>query len=342
MKYRILVVCNNANGNEDAVGKHGKMLSEQFVKMGHESVVLSGKSGFGKYFSFLTLIMSWVLFKAAFYTIKRKYDFVIVEYPFKEHNPLIVLFYLLLFGTTKLSHTKLLLSMHEYDRVNVLRKKVLDVFMRFSDWIFVSEEKYLNKFGHLSKKMSIRSIPNHIVCERKDKVYNPHAFCYMGLVNKSKAFGEMLKAWESFNEKGENILDIISSSDLSEWHLERYKGIRYHHNITNAEMVDVMFSCAFAIVPILPEIGYNNSSFVSAIQCGCLPIGKFGVSLKDNQFALNVMDYSVDSMVKTLCRAQQITNEEFYRLSQMCFEFGKQFSLENTALQMIESMSKIK
>lgn len=341
MKYRILVVCNNANGNEDAVGKHGKMLSEQFVKMGHESVVLSGKSGFGKYFSFLTLVMSWVLFKAAFYTIKRKYDFVIVEYPFKEHNPLIVLFYLLLFGTTKLSHTKLLLSMHEYDRVNVLRKKVLDVFMRFSDWIFVSEEKYLNKFGHLSKKMSIRSIPNHIVCERKDKVYNPHAFCYMGLVNKSKAFGEMLKAWESFNEKGENILDIISSSDLSEWHLERYKGIRYHHNITNAEMVDVMFSCAFAIVPILPEIGYNNSSFVSAIQCGCVPIGKFGDSLRNNSFVVNVNDYSVDSLVEAFRQVQQMSTEKFNKLSEDCMNFGKNFSIEKTALQMTTVMNKL-
>ena len=230
--------------------------------------------------------------------------------------------------------------MHEYDRVNSLRKRVIDVFMRFSDWIFVSEDKYLRKFGKLSQKMSIRTIPNHIVCKRNNKEFNPKAFCYMGLVNKSKAFEAMLKSWEIFNQNGDNILDIISSTDLSEWHLDKYRGVRYHYDLSNSEVVDVMFSCAFSIIPVIPDIGNNNSSFVSAIQCGCVPIGKFGEELKSVPFAISVSDYDIGTMVQAYHQSQQIEAKDFFRLSKECVLYGRKFSLENTATQMLEAMSK--
>lgn len=341
MKYKILIICNNAEGNEDAIGKHGKILSEQFVNMGYLSNILSAKSGFGKYTSFFSMAMSWVFCKASLRIIKGKYDFVIVEYPFREHNPIIIIFYLLLFLVAKRKHTKMLLSIHEYDRVNILRRRVIDILMKFCDWIFVSEDKYLSKFGNLTRRMSVRTIPNHIVCEKDNKSYNPNSFCYMGLVNKSKAFIEMLNAWKMFNVNKENSLAIISSSELSEWHLEKYDGVTYYHNSTNTEVVDVMFPCAFSIVPIIPDIGYNNSSFVSAIQCGCVPIGKFGDSLRNKSFVVNVNDYSVDSLVETFRQVQQMSTEKFNKLSEDCMNFGKNFSIEKTALQMTTVMNKL-
>ena len=151
----------------------------------------------------------------------------------------------------------------------------------------------------------------------------------------------MLQAWETFNLNADNSLDIISSSDLSEWHLEKYHGVKYHYDLTNSEVVDVMYPCAFSIVPIIPEIGYNNSSFVSAIQCGCVPIGKFGDSLRNNSFVINVNAYSVDNMVQVFHQVQQMDCDEFIRISEECIMFGKNFSLETTVLQMIEIMNKL-
>ena len=331
----LLIIANNIDGNIDGIGKHALMLSEEFRRIGHKVRTLSATSGFNKVYSFFTFKMSIVYCKAIFEVVRGNFDYIIVEYPFKEHNPLIMLFHLFMFIETRFCKTKIAFSMHEYDRVNVLRRRIIDVLLRLSDVIFVSENKYFQKFPSLAKKMHMRTIPNHIECNKKNKTFNPTAFCYFGLVNPSKAFNEMLKAWDAFNGDNTFTLHIISSTNLKDWELESHKGVRYYHNLENKDVVDIMFKCAFSIVPVIPEIGYNNSSFVSAVQCGCIPIGKFANVLRSKDFVLHVEDYECEHFVGILKQTQKIELSEFNVMSRSCLIFGEEFSLSKTANQML-------
>lgn len=337
----LLIVANNVEGNVDGVGKHARMLSEEFERIGHCTTLLSSTSGFNKYFSFITLSMSSVFLKAIVKVNQNRYDYIIIEYPFKEHNPLIVIFHVLLYIVAHAKKTKIAFSMHEYDRVNILRKKVIDVFLKYSDLVFVSEIKYLTKFSKIANKMRVRTIPNHIVCTKVNKKYNPHSFCYFGLVNASKAFKEMLDAWMAFNKEKQCTLEIISSSDLSEWNLNQYKGVKYYHNLSGEKVVDIMFNCSYSIIPVLPNIGYNNSSFVSSIQCGCVPIGVFSPSLSNHNFVVNIKNYDVETFSSSINYAFNLNESHFKTMSTACREFGKNFSLQKTAKQMISAFEEL-
>lgn len=339
---KLLIIANNIEGNIDGIGKHARMLSGEFKRMGHCVSLLSSTSGFNRFLSFITLSMSLVFLKAFYRVIREKYDYVIIEYPFKEHNPLIIIFHVMLYMAAHMSNTKIAFSMHEYDRVNFLRRKVIDVFLAFSDLIFVSEEKYLTKFSNIAKKIRIRTIPNHIVCAKYNKKYSPQSFCYFGLVNPSKAFKEMLEAWEIFNLERNCTLEIMSSTDLDGWNLSQYKGVKYYYNLSGDEIADIMYKCSFSIVPVVPNIGYNNSSFVSSIQCGCVPIGVFSSALSDKDFIINIKNYNLDTFSSALNHAINISESHFETMSAACREFGKNFSLEKTAQQMISAFEELR
>lgn len=331
----LLIIANNVEGNIDGIGKHARMLSDEFKRGGHSVVLLSAKSGFNKWASFFTPAMCIVFCKAIWNIISCNIDYVIVEYPFKEHNPFILFFHIILYVQTRFCHTKIAFSMHEYNRVNFLRKRVIDIFLIFCDVVFVSEKKYIRQFHRISYKISLRNIPNHIQCNHPGKSFMPNTFCYFGLVNSSKAFSEMLEAWRLFNKDRNSFLHIISSTNLHEWKLDSYDGVIYHFNLSPEDVSQIMYNCSFCIVPVKPEIGLNNSSFVSAIQCGCIPIGHFSKELINESFIINVEDYSIRNMHKAFITASEIEEKQYEIMSEKARMFGKDFSLEKTAKQMI-------
>lgn len=331
---KIIIIGNNTEGNIDGIGKHARILSEEFNRQGHIVKLYSGTSGLNMFSSLFSFAMSWVYVKVIFEVLIYHYDLVIVEYPFRDHNPFIAIPHILLSLIAKSRNTVLAISMHEYDRVSKLRRMLIDVLRSFSDIVYVSEKKYVERFDNGRNKYYVRTIPNHIVCNRTNKKYKKSTFCYFGLISKAKAFEEMIEAWRVFNKKNDCRLHIISSSVIPET-IAIPEGIEYHHDLPMEEVVEIMFDCAYSIVPVVPEIGLNNSSFVSSCQCGCVPIGVFSKDLSSFDYIIHCRDYSIDCFSEALKRTQEINEDKYKAMSEKCIEYGRNFSLEKTVIQML-------
>ena len=135
-------------------------------------------------------------------------------------------------------------------------------------------------------------------------------------------------------------MDIVSTTDLTNWNLSAYKGIEYHYNLSNDDAGKVLSRCIFSIIPVIPEIGYNNSSFVSTAQCGCIPIGKFNYELKNEKFTINVTSYDKTPFVRALEATQSYDIAELKEKSQEAISFGKNFSASKTAQMMSDAFKE--
>ena len=338
---KVLIIANNIDGNVDGIGKHARIVGHEMNNQGISVDYVTGstwkKTHFQLFFSFE---MTKAYLKAMLKILSEKFDYVNVEYPFREYNPLILIMHILLWTITRFVSTKVSFSMHEHDRVKKLRRLIIDCMLPFSDIIFISEEKYKNSLIKYAHKMYLRIIPSHgIKFYPDEKDFKSHnRYCYFGLVNSSKAFKEMLAAWDVFNKEGEFYLDIVSITDLRNLNLERHKGVKFYYNLSDADSGKILSRCIFSIIPVLPNIGYNNSSFVSTIQCGCIPIGIFNRDLEYESFVLNMNSYSLSDFVKTL-RASQII-VDLKEKSKSARNFGRQFSVERTAEMMIKTFTE--
>lgn len=338
---KVLIIANNIVGNFDGIGKHARIVGAEMNKQGvvveYSTGMTLKKSRFGL---FVSLEMSKAYLKAMSKIIRVNFDYVDIEYPFNEYNPLVLVMHFFLWVVSRFVQTQVAFSMHEYDRVNPLRRFMIKCMLPFTDLIFISEDKYFKSLQRYSAKMHLRIIPSHgISYVPNSKDFSSHnCYCYFGLVNKSKAFDEMLQAWDEFNVEGKYHLDIVTITDLSEWNLESHKGVIYHYNLSDADAGIILSKCVFSIIPVIPNIGYNNSSFVSTIQCGCIPIGKFNDSLKNEEFVINVKSYDVSDFVAALYESQKYDMYEVK--SSLALEFGTQFSVEKTAKMMISGFEE--
>lgn len=340
-----LVIANNYEGNEDAIGKHARILNEEYRKLGYNTMVFSGrtsgKSKIGKIFS---MGMTIAFFKAAMTLNREKYDYAIIEYPFDEYNPLILISLCFLKFMTLCNGVKIALSLHEFDRVKFLRKVTILVFVAICDILFVSEDKYLNKFRNFKKYIFIRKIPNHLKRPSYPKVYDKKKYVYFGLVSSTKAIKEMITAWNIFNKENKYSLDFITSSDVTPWYSDNNHNIFFHHNLPDDKCAELMYNAAYAIIPVKPFIGNNNSSFISASQCGCIPIGVFSDELSNLKFVCNIHDYSIENLTTAFQYVNDISIDKYYEISSAAIDYGSNYTSEKTAEQMIIGLkhSKIK
>lgn len=133
---------------------------------------------------------------------KIKYDAVIIEYPFVEWNPFII--FLFVHYQKLKNKIKFIVSIHEYERVNVLRKFIIKCIACKADAIFITNKNMAVELKKCCSISYIRKIPSNI--ERfengeiieKDKT---HMFFWINQSN--KGFDEMLKAWDDFNRDKE-------------------------------------------------------------------------------------------------------------------------------------------
>lgn len=332
---KIITIASNINGNIDGIGKHARILTEEYKKRGHEASIIDGtthnKSGLQKALSFQ---MSKCIFKACWVALKSKPDVIIYEYPFAEFNPLIIIPVFLLWLITRFSKTKVAISMHEFDRVNILRKSIICVFLVFTDIVYVSEKKYIDRFTLISKKMYVRTIPNHIEKPAGEKIIDKTRYTYFGLINRAKAFQEMIDAWNDFNKDNKYQLDVMTCSDVSQWKDNNHNVI-FHHDLPGEEVAKILYDSAFTIIPVLPNIGLNNSSFMSGIQCGCVPLGIFNELLQKEDYVVNMQNYNHDHFVKTLNDTQSIAEKDIQIMSASGLAFGSKFSVKHTVDQML-------
>lgn len=332
---KIALVANNIEGNYDGIGKHARLLSDSLKKQNVDVSIFWGKTwNKSKYALLISMEMSKAYLRLCKQIQKEKFDFILVEYPFHEHNPFVLLTHILLYVITRFRRTKIALSLHEFDRVSPFRKVIIIGLILFSDVCFFTESKYINKFKLLNKHSFIRQIPSHINRPNGEKNYDRKRYCFLGLLNKSKAFQEMLDAWVLFNKHKECRLDIITSSQNCD--ISKYKcyGVCLHQNISDKDVAEIMFNSAFSVIPIMPYVDIINGSFMAATKCGCIPIGVF--SKKSNfSFGIHAKSYDLQDFLDAFVSSEKMTDDEISEKSNNASRFGLRYSFDSVAESMI-------
>lgn len=337
---KIIEIASNAKGNTDGIGKHGRIMANELRKRPEvESVTLldGDTAGYSKFRMITSFEMSRVLDRARKQLEQDKTDVIIVEYPFAEYNPLLAVSYYRLHRSCVRNGCRLVLSLHEYDRVKSLRRYMIRFLLKCSDIVFVSEERYLHKLCKYNTNIKLRNIPHHLPCFQKEKTIDKNRFIYFGLVNRSKAFAEMLASWKHFNKNGTYYLDIITASEI-DVDLQQYQNVSIYRNLSDKEAARKLERAAFGIVPVKPYIGLNNSSFVSCAQYGCTVIGMFERRLENCGFAIVLESYEEECFCKGLERAAGLREADIKNNSNKAIAFSRQFSTEGMVEQIMSQL----
>lgn len=314
----IYVMANNYGVNSDGIGKYASNFIETLVKEKKDvnfEIFTANTYAFSKIHRIFSLKMSYCVDKLIRKIKKRKPDLVLVEYPFVEENPLFLLKYRKLCKICKKNNIKVSLSLHEYSRVHKMKQYYIRKLVKNANFILMTNDGDRKKLIEYNSDIYIRRIPTSINYEIKDKIQKQNnLFVYFGLINSSKAFDEMIKAWKQFNKNNQYILEILTASNIK---LENSKDIKIFKNLCDEDIAKHLMKAKYSILPIKPCVYINNSSFISSAKYGCICIGKFDNSLTNEKFLIDVENYELDNFVFGLKSALLKDNE--------CVNFAQRF-----------------
>ena len=336
-------ICNNYGSIKDAIGRYTFRLIET-INSEYKNINVKVFSGSTAEKSKLQRIYSMEMAHAFFYAIDeikiRRVDFVCIEYPFIEWNPFILYCMIKLSKVCRLHNCKIVLSIHEYKRSRFIRKKLIEILAKYSDVAFVTD--YTNKV-YLERiiKCYVRSIPSILPTKQIDisKKNYDKTFIYVWLVNKSKAFYEMLQAFVKFNFDGKKRLFVYTSSDVT---FTQSNGIQIIRGASDDKLVEAFVSATFCILPSIPDISLCNSTLKVAAIAGCTIIGKFSDDLLSQcNFIVNSQSYSVDDICKSLQNAYDLDVSVLRNNAVLGSFWGKDYSFSKTANEIIDVLYKL-
>ncbi|MGL5965269.1 MAG: hypothetical protein ACRCZ2_12865 [Fusobacteriaceae bacterium] len=296
---KITFICTNYNSIKCGIGMFTHNLKSELEKLSDVQVDVVNKNTF--HLKGIKKIISFEMTKEIIKYIKenrlRKDEEInfVVEYPFMDWNPITLL--ALIYLKHSFKNCKLILSIHEYYRVNVLRRKAVDLLIKVADGYVITDEKLYNKID--CKRKIKRSIPSNIVRVGKNIEKSKKDYCYFGLINKSKAFLEMIEAWKLFNKDGKYNLNIYTASEVVIEDVEKYC-IKIFKDLDNKELSKELEKNSFMILPIIPNIDSNNGTLKAAAEHGCIPIGIFSENMKGLGVDIPFQNYSVENMKAAL------------------------------------------
>lgn len=325
----IVFICTNYNSIKCGIGMFTYNLAHHLSKEKDVNIEIISSNTF--HLKGLKKIFSLKLIKEILKFIKknenkRLYPIeFIIEYPFMDWNPLTIL--ALVYLKIYFKNSKLLLSIHEYYRVHILRRKLIDVLINLSDGYIVTDKNLYDKIK--SKKKLLRSIPSNILKINFDTIIerSEENYCYFGLVNKSKAFNEMIEAWKKFNIDNSKNLNIYTSSDIEIMEKEKYN-IKIYKDLSNKDLSIELQKNTFMILPIIPYLDLNNGTLKAAAEHECIPIGIFSKEVKF--LGINIMDklYSARNIEEALKSTINLKKDKFLKELKI---FSNSFSFEKNS-----------
>lgn len=336
----ILLIANNVGCNKDGVGVYAQLLYKEFQqddRVGKINIINGDTEGFSSLKKVISLRMSEAILKAIKDIKKCKYNYVIVEYPFKEYNPIIILLFWLLKKTVRHNNGKLILSLHEYFRAKKLRRVVMRLLVNNADILFVTEKKIQDFFLKRGKEVYVRDIPSNLNVKwdkNEGKIFNKRKFVYFGLIIANKAFYEMLEAWKIFNSKKKYVLDIMTSSEISINDAEMYN-INLYIGLNDDSVIEKMKDAAFCILPIKPEVGLYNTTLKTAVAAGCTTVGHFCKELKKEPFSIDIESYNTKDFVEGLEHAVRLSDKQLADNAYDGILFSQKYSHKNTVNQIL-------
>ncbi len=323
------MIVNNYGLKFDGVGSYGEIECDFLRRFDNVKVYTSRCLNRGFFRRVLNFGMTNCFLRAYSNVKKDQSDLYLIEYPFVEWNPFFLLSFLLFRNRVKQYGKKIVLSLHEHGRVNPLRKLVNDILCKKSDFVLVSNEEMKDDVIELNENIYLRYFPstlyNRKIIEKKVKK-DKNSYVYFGLVNKSKAFDQMIKCWDDFNKDKNKKLYILSGSLLDDYYFSA--DVVYKYMADDDEILEIMKKSAFCIVPIIPYIDEKNSTFKTAAITGCISIGKFGDVFNDLDFVIHMDNYDKETFMKALNYSTSFDDSKIELLSSQAERFSKPFEPE--------------
>lgn len=271
-------VCANYGSRKDGIGHFAFNMANAIKSKLAKSDslrVLTDNISESKFVRVISLRMTWQLLRAAFNRKK-----VVIEYPFTEYSPLIIL---PLFIMALHKREQIYISLHEYFRSTKGRKVVINVFISLFKNFLVTDEETRDYLAKKGKKVRIRQIPSNILnIEDAGYIRKNNRYVYFGLINHSKAITELVNAWYSFNNERYNELHIVTSSDTEG--IEEKCGLHIIHNAPDDLVDKELKEATFIMLPIRPLVHSNNASFMAGVARYCIPVGVFSKDIEDFSF----------------------------------------------------------
>lgn len=155
---KLILVCNNYGQRFDGIGAYAHKVYENFdIKV--FSAITKPEYKIRRIFS---LGMSIAILKASCGIMRGTSKRVVIEYPFVEWNPMICVAFLGLKLVTVIKKAELITSMHEFVRLNKLRKIIIILLACLSDMVLVTERENLKALKAWNKEIYKIDIPSNI------------------------------------------------------------------------------------------------------------------------------------------------------------------------------------
>ncbi len=342
MKKQIAVICNNYGQSNDGIGAYSKAVySYNFELIQVDTFSAMCDTGGGAFKKAFNMGMTRSILQ-----LMRKlkaeidYEAIIIEYPFAEWNPLIIFAFSMLHRIACKKQIKIIASIHEYRRVNLLRKKIIEYICSISDAICVTDQDMENALSSICSRTFIRDIPTNLYSENINiECKNNDEFVYFGLVSKTKAFEELLEGWDTFNREGQYHLNVYSATKLED--MDRHVGVRYYYNATADQILTAMGKSGFCFVPIKPCVDYKNATFKTSCLTGCICIGKFDDDFKNLPFVIDMDSYEPADFVDALKRSRDYNSEKTNEMQKIAFEYGKKYIPGNASMKLESIILKV-
>jgi hypothetical protein len=259
----------------------------------------------------------------------KEKNFIVLEYPFVEYNPIFFLA-LMLLKILKHKNTKIVISLHEYSRTKKLRKLFIKLLVPFSDIVLFTKdidvEQFLNKNIYFKKRI----IPTNIEPQTKfvpiydEKIIN---ICFFGIINyETKEIDNMIKAWNIYNNETTKIkFHVISSSFDSS--IKNNLSINYHYNLDDIEVSNLLLNMQFMMLPLKPEISINNATLMASCIHKCVPVGVVDLNFFDDNFGIFMQNYSIQEFINVFKLINNFNTSNFGEKRDLAFSFGANNSI---------------
>lgn len=333
----IYLVCNNANLKTDGIGDYAYLLYQEIKTCIPNIILLSDNSGkknlFDKLFS---LKMSGLLLSLC-KRIDIK-DVVIIEYPFAECNFLIIFVLKWLKHILLHKNGRLIVSLHEYQRVNSIRKYIIRKILPLANDVLVTDDYAKELCSKYLSNVFLRTIPSNIYQGFDEQIQKKkYQYIFLGLLDKTKAINEMIEAWKIFNKNRKYKLTILSSSEYINT-AEDY-GVEFYRNLERSEIAQLFNTASFCILPIKPFVSSINATYKTSICFECIPIGCFAPNLKNEEYSIPIENCSTEEILKGLKKSVSLTDNEIKKMKEMIHKVEKP-SFRETANQYIKIVTK--
>ncbi|MCH4552105.1 hypothetical protein [Aestuariibaculum lutulentum] len=345
-------LCTNYGSNKDGIGHYTSKVVKELGKS--KGILIDVYSGKTEELSKFELVFSFIMIKEIIKLIRATYkrtneNIIVLEYPFVEYNPLILIFLAILKSLVR-ENSMIVLSLHEYKRTQLLRKLFIKFLLPMADVVLYTKQEDVETFRkYNSINFKKRIIPANIEPDlkelRKEVNENELNVCFFGIVNyKTKEIKEMIDGWEKYvqlNSSNRTIKKFHFISSSNDNQIKSNPNIIYHYNLDDLEVSSMLKKIHFVILPLKPEISINNGSLAVACIHKCIPVGVFQKEYFQKGFGVSMKDYSVNSFFQTFQDIDRLNNEKILLKSELAYDYGKSKSIVNCAKSYLEQLERI-